>query len=284
MKIPQRPLLSWANEWNERKQTDADCHTQISPDSPAHREPVGAGQPHSRCPIIRESPEPLTPGAGVPVLRSRMKKRYTSQGPYIHDNLREKKFFGRAVFDVYGGEFDELHFDAIEREKVFLEIGGRDEAIKVLKAAFAAQNKPYDAEHVIDTLIAHNFERNALEVYDDQSQLRTYLGKVVYPSLSLKLEVMRREGKIDQERADKLEETILERVYNIFYSKDELIKRCARCFRIPISPGACSCKWCFHTWYDQKAQQKEYEISLAKKVLSLIDSEIWLKKEAARSG
>jgi hypothetical protein len=91
-------------------------------------------------------------------LESKPTKRFVGRSPYVLDTKTGEAYFGRVVFDIYGGEFDTKILTAKEREQIVTEIG-KNGCVFILQDAFDSQNKPYNAREVLDDLIENGYEK-----------------------------------------------------------------------------------------------------------------------------
>ncbi len=113
-------------------------------------------------PIISNGFEMMSHGPhiimGEESLENKSTKRFVGRSPYVLDTKTGKAYFGRQVFDVYGGEFNTGNLTANERKQIVADIG-EVECAFILQDAFDSQDKPYDAGQVLDTLIRNGYER-----------------------------------------------------------------------------------------------------------------------------
>ena len=86
------------------------------------------------------------------------KKRFVGDSAFVFDSLTGQRHFGRRVFDIDGAEFDEVNLSPLDRAQIFSDLG-IEGCVAVLQKAFDAQDKPYNAEAVIDSLVKADFTK-----------------------------------------------------------------------------------------------------------------------------
>ena len=85
-------------------------------------------------------------------------KRFIADSAYVFDTATGQRHFGRRVFDIDGAEFDEVNLSPSDRAQIQSDLG-LEGCVGVLQRAFDAQDKPYNARAVVESLVKARFTK-----------------------------------------------------------------------------------------------------------------------------